>query len=106
MEAHVITIILYILKELSIKFIDLPPAVNLHSIFLTLGIKEIKNHDFSAVNGFASFIYYFLGYLTVYFKRKTLLAVFLIIWSVFTALSGMTKSYWQLALTRFGLGIG
>jgi len=48
----------------------------------------------------------FIGYLTVYFKRKTLLAFFLIVWSVFTALSGLSKTYWQLALTRFGLGIG
>jgi len=46
------------------------------------------------------------GYLTSIFKKKNLLAFFLLVWSVFTALSGACNTYWQLALTRFGLGIG
>ncbi|KAF6023363.1 hypothetical protein EB796_018320 [Bugula neritina] len=48
----------------------------------------------------------FIGYLTSIFKKKNLLAFFLLVWSVFTALSGTCNTYWQLALTRFGLGIG
>ncbi|XP_067928431.1 MFS-type efflux pump MSMEG_3705-like isoform X2 [Watersipora subatra] len=48
----------------------------------------------------------FIGYLTAIFKKKNLLGFFLLLWSAFTALSGASTEYWQLALTRFGLGIG
>jgi len=46
------------------------------------------------------------GYLATYFSRAKLLAFFLIVWSAFTAISGLCQTYWQLALARFGLGIG
>nr|CAH0100929.1 unnamed protein product [Daphnia galeata] len=40
------------------------------------------------------------------YNRKVLLGISLIFWSVCTLLSGFVTSYWQLALLRFGLGLG
>lgn len=37
---------------------------------------------------------------------QVLLGVSLIFWSVCTLLSGFVTSYWQLALLRFGVGLG
>jgi len=40
------------------------------------------------------------------YNRKLLLGISLIFWSVCTLLSGMVTSYWQLAVLRFGVGLG
>jgi predicted MFS family arabinose efflux permease len=39
-------------------------------------------------------------------NRRNILALALALWSVFTALCGLTHNYWQLLLARFGVGIG
>jgi MFS family permease len=39
-------------------------------------------------------------------NRKYLIAVGVLLWSLMTALCGLTKSYWQLFLTRVGVGVG
>ena len=39
-------------------------------------------------------------------SRRTIVAVSLTIWSVMTAACGLAASFWQLALARFGVGIG
>jgi predicted MFS family arabinose efflux permease len=39
-------------------------------------------------------------------NRRNILAFSLIIWSGFTALCGMSRSYWQFLLGRIGVGIG
>jgi predicted MFS family arabinose efflux permease len=39
-------------------------------------------------------------------NRRNLIAISLSIWSVMTAVGGITQSYWQLLLARVGVGIG
>jgi len=39
-------------------------------------------------------------------NRRNILAVALAVWSGMTALCGFAQNYWQLLLTRFGVGIG
>lgn len=47
-----------------------------------------------------------LGFLSDLYNRKALLAICVTFWSLMTLLSGLVQEYWQLALLRFGLGIG
>ena len=39
-------------------------------------------------------------------NRRNILVIALAVWSTMTALSGLAQNYWQLLLTRFGVGIG
>jgi len=39
-------------------------------------------------------------------NRRTLIAIALATWSLFTALQGLAQSYWQLLLYRMGVGVG
>ncbi|HMD74213.1 MAG TPA: MFS transporter [Steroidobacteraceae bacterium] len=39
-------------------------------------------------------------------NRRNILSISLIVWSAFTALCGVSKSYWQFLLGRIGVGIG
>ena len=39
-------------------------------------------------------------------NRRNILAISLIIWSAFTALCGLSRSYWQLLAGRVGVGVG
>lgn len=39
-------------------------------------------------------------------NRRNILAIALAVWSGMTALCGLSQSYWQLLLARFGVGIG
>lgn len=48
----------------------------------------------------------FIGFLADKYNRKNMLAICCIFWSVMTLLTGFVKEYWQLALLRFGLGLG
>jgi len=47
-----------------------------------------------------------LGLLADFYNRRALLAVCLALWSAMTLATGFVQQYWQLALTRFILGIG
>lgn len=47
-----------------------------------------------------------LGRLTDKFTRTRLLAVGVFVWSLLTATTGLTQNYWQLFVTRLGIGIG
>lgn len=38
-------------------------------------------------------------------RRKYVLGAVIILWSLMTLLSGFTEAFWQLLLTRIGLGI-
>ena len=38
-------------------------------------------------------------------NRKAAIAVCLVMWSLMTLLSSFTKTFWQLLLTRIGLGV-
>lgn len=40
------------------------------------------------------------------FNRRNILAASLVIWSAFTAMCGLSRSYWQFLLARVGVGIG
>ncbi len=39
-------------------------------------------------------------------NRRNIVAASLILWSAFTALCGLSQSYWQLLLSRIGVGVG
>jgi len=47
-----------------------------------------------------------LGRLSDRFSRKKLLAGGVFLWSLLTALSGITRNFWQLFATRLGVGVG
>jgi MFS family permease len=47
-----------------------------------------------------------LGKLADSFRRKTILSVGVLVWSLFTAASGLAQSYWQIFALRLGVGIG
>jgi len=84
-------------------------------IILTMMVEPIKR-DFGVSDtemglliGF-SFVLFFsimglpLGRLADSGNRRNLIAVCVLLWSVFTALCGITKNYWQLFFMRFGVG--
>lgn len=45
-----------------------------------------------------------IGYLIDRVNRRNLLAILVTIWSVFTAVCGMTQNYWQLLVARLAVG--
>jgi MFS family permease len=47
-----------------------------------------------------------LGRLSDRAPRKTILAVAVFVWSALTAVSGITRNFWQLFVTRLGVGVG
>jgi MFS family permease len=47
-----------------------------------------------------------LGRLSDRASRKTILAGAVFVWSGLTAVSGVTRTYWQLFVTRLGVGVG
>jgi MFS family permease len=47
-----------------------------------------------------------LGRLSDRTRRKTILASAVFVWSALTSLSGVTRTYWQLFVTRLGVGVG
>src|SRR5215210_340179 len=47
-----------------------------------------------------------LGRLSDRKPRKTILALAVFAWSALTALSGVTRNFWQLFVTRLGVGVG
>jgi predicted MFS family arabinose efflux permease len=47
-----------------------------------------------------------LGRLSDRTSRKTILAAAVFLWSALTAVSGITRTYWQLFITRLGVGVG
>ena len=47
-----------------------------------------------------------LGRLADRKPRKSILAVAVFLWSALTAASGITRTYWQLFVTRLGVGVG
>ena len=47
-----------------------------------------------------------LGRLSDRAPRKTILAGAVFVWSALTALSGVTRTFWQLFVTRLGVGVG
>ncbi|XP_033729756.1 LOW QUALITY PROTEIN: MFS-type efflux pump MSMEG_3705-like [Pecten maximus] len=48
----------------------------------------------------------FVGFMADKYNRKNLLAICCVFWSVMTLLMGFVEEYWQLALLRFGQGLG
>ena len=47
-----------------------------------------------------------LGRLSDRAPRKFILAAAVFVWSALTAVSGLTRTYWQLLVTRLGVGVG
>lgn len=47
-----------------------------------------------------------LGRLSDRAPRKTILALAVFVWSALTAVSGLTRNFWQLFVTRLGVGVG
>ncbi len=71
----------------------------------------ISDTYMSLLMGFSFAIFYTilgipLGRLADSWNRRGLIAAGVVVWSVMTALCGITRSYWQLFLFRIGVGVG
>jgi MFS family permease len=72
---------------------------------------KISDTQLSMLHGFAFAIFYSImgipiGRLVDSRKRTTIIAVGVAIWSIMTALCGISKSFFQLFLARIGVGVG
>lgn len=72
---------------------------------------QISDTQVSLLMGFAFALFYTvfglpLGRMADSMNRVGLIAAGLTLWSLMTAACGMARNFWQLALTRFGVGIG
>lgn len=71
----------------------------------------ISDHEFGLLVGAAFGIFYTfmalpLGWLADRKPRKWIIVIGISLWSVMTALSGLSRSYWQLFVARVGVGVG
>ena len=70
----------------------------------------LSDSALGALNVAFTLIYAFvglpLGKLADKFERRKILSVGVLIWSVFTAASGLANSFWQIFALRLGVGIG
>ncbi len=72
---------------------------------------DISDTGISLLIGFAFAIFYTLfgiplGRLADHHNRRNIIAGGLVSWSLFTAGCGLARNYWQLLLTRIGVGVG
>ncbi|HXH69988.1 MAG TPA: MFS transporter, partial [Pyrinomonadaceae bacterium] len=71
---------------------------------------ELSDSALGALNVAFTLIYAFvglpLGKLVDKFERRKILSIGVLIWSVFTAASGLANSFWQIFALRLGIGIG
>ncbi|MES2860731.1 MAG: MFS transporter, partial [Pseudomonadota bacterium] len=72
---------------------------------------NLNDTQIGLLHGFAFVIFYVslgvpLGYVADRFNRKHLIAGSVALWSVMTALCGMTHTFWQLFAARVGVGVG
>lgn len=47
-----------------------------------------------------------ISWLADRFNRRNIVATALVLWSTFTAICGLSQTYWQLLLARIGVGVG
>ncbi len=70
----------------------------------------LSDSALGALNVAFTLIYAFvglpLGRLADKFERRKILSIGVLIWSVFTAASGLANSFWQIFALRLGVGIG
>jgi MFS family permease len=74
----------------------------------TLGISDVQ---ISLLHGLAFAIFYTvlgvpLGWLADRANRTKIIAVGIFVWSLMTALCGLSRNFWQMFLARVGVGIG
>jgi len=72
---------------------------------------NITDTQMSLLMGFSFALFYtffgiFFGRLADSKSRRTIIAVGIAIWSVMTAGCGLARTYWQLLMTRIGVGVG
>lgn len=72
---------------------------------------HLNDTQFGALQGIAFGIFYILacipiGRLADRYQRRIIIAVALVLWSLFAIGSGLARSYWQLFLTRIGVAAG
>ncbi|HLB31642.1 MAG TPA: MFS transporter [Gammaproteobacteria bacterium] len=72
---------------------------------------QITDFQFSLISGLAFAIFYAtlgipIARLADTRNRRNIIAVGVGIWSVMTAICGLTSNYWQLFLARLGVGVG
>lgn len=72
---------------------------------------QISDFQLSLLHGFAFALFYSvlgipIGRLVDSRKRTTIIAIGITVWSVMTALCGLSRSFMQLFLARIGVGIG
>lgn len=71
----------------------------------------VGDFEMSLVTGTAFVVFYVLfsvpiGWAVDRFSRRNLIFAGVVTWSLFAALGGFTRNYWQLLLTRCGVGAG
>ncbi|MDX2144846.1 MAG: MFS transporter [Rhodospirillaceae bacterium] len=74
----------------------------------TLGISDVQ---ISLLHGLAFAIFYTvlgvpLGWLADRANRTKIIAVGIFVWSLMTALCGISRTFWQMFLARIGVGVG
>ncbi len=72
---------------------------------------SLSDTQFSLLHGLAfSLFYAFMGlplaYIADRFSRPKLIAIGIVFWSIATALCGLSKNFFQLFLSRMGVGVG
>ncbi|HLA45522.1 MAG TPA: MFS transporter, partial [Aggregatilineales bacterium] len=72
---------------------------------------QISDFQFSLIHGLAFVIFYAtlgipIGILADTYNRKKIITIGISLWSLMTALCGLAGNYWQLFLTRLGVGVG
>jgi MFS family permease len=71
---------------------------------------ELSDSALGALNVAFTLIYAFvglpLGKLVDKFERRKILSVGVLVWSAFTAASGLANSFWQIFALRLGVGVG
>ncbi|MCP5144135.1 MAG: MFS transporter [Gammaproteobacteria bacterium] len=72
---------------------------------------HITDFQFSLLNGLAFVIFYAvlgipIGRMVDSYNRRQLVVIGVAFWSVMTALCGVASTFWQLFVTRLGVGVG
>ncbi len=103
----------YVLGLLTVVFAFSHMDRNIIAILLNSIAADLKLNDAEAgaISGLAFAITYIvlgipLAWAADRYKRKRIISASLALWSVMTALCGMTHNMWQLFLARMGVGIG
>lgn len=72
---------------------------------------QLTDAQFGVLHGIAFALFYVtvglpIAWLAERFNRVTIIAVSTVVWSLMTGVSGFASNFWQMAVARFGVGVG